>query len=100
MPFDFVSQRQALRYPHENRLNYGTLYFRLESQQFQQSQTRHLVGILKRVEAEAQFEISDKRSVDTIIAALKENGLDAVFKDWQQPLHPHNACYAPDQMTK
>lgn len=33
-----------------------------------------------------QFEITDRRSVDEMIAALSANGYQAVFKDWEDPL--------------
>ncbi len=38
-----------------------------------------------------QFEITDHRSVDEMIAALSANGYQAVFKDWEDPVGPQ-AC--------
>jgi 2-iminoacetate synthase len=35
-------------------------------------------------EAEPQFEVSDDRSPDEVVAALRARGYDPVWKDWQR----------------
>jgi 2-iminoacetate synthase len=40
----------------------------------------------ERAEATEQFEISDERSAEQLSLALRQRGLDPVWKDWDRAL--------------
>lgn len=47
-------------------------------------------GYVVAPESLEQFEISDERSTETIVTMLQQNGLDVVWKDWENNWEPIN----------
>jgi len=41
-------------------------------------------GYSNKIEAEEQFEVADKRSVEEVKTAIEEKGYEAVYKDWDK----------------
>ena len=46
-------------------------------------------GYTEKTEAEAQFEVADKRSLQEVAAAISALGFDPVMKDWDRAYTGH-----------